>query len=156
MSPRTLYRRVAVAEVVTWTLLLIGMLLKYVTKTTDLGVRVFGLAHGVVFIAFCLVTLLLWVNQKWSPGTAVLGLLSALPPFLTVWWERRLERSGRLESTDGGWRLAPGGEAPRTRAEHVVSRLLARPVAAVAIGVVAVVALTAVALVVGPPVGKQG
>ena len=153
MSPRTLYRRVAVAEVITWTLLLIGMVLKYVTKTTDLGVRVFGLAHGVVFIAFCLVTLLLWVNQKWSFGTAVLGLLSAVPPFLTVWWERRLERSGRLE---GGWRLGPDGEAPRTRAEHVVSRLLARPVAAVAIGVVAVVALTAVALVVGPPVGQQG
>ena len=71
MSPRTLYRRVAVAEVITWTLLLIGMLLKYVTKTTDLGVRVFGLAHGVVFIAFCLVTVLLWVNQKWSARTAL-------------------------------------------------------------------------------------
>ena len=156
MSPRTLYRRVAVAEVVTWTLLLIGMALKYVTKTTDLGVRVFGLAHGVVFIAFCLVTLLLWVNQRWSPRTALLGLLSAVPPFLTVWWERRLERSGQLESTEVGWRLAPGGDAPRTHVERVVSRLLARPGVAVAVGVVAVVGLTAVALVVGPPVGKQG
>ncbi|MEP7333843.1 MAG: DUF3817 domain-containing protein [Terracoccus sp.] len=156
MSPRTLYRRIAVAEVVTWTLLLIGMAAKYVTKTTDLGVRVFGLAHGVVFIAFCLVTLLLWVNQKWSPRTALLGLLSAVPPFLTVWWERRLERSGRLDPSDSGWRLAPGGDAPLNPAEQVVSRLLARPVAAVAIGLAAVVALTVVALVVGPPVGQQG
>ena len=156
MSPRTLYRRIAVAEVVTWTLLLIGMALKYVTKTTDLGVRVFGLAHGVVFIAFCLVTLLLWVNQKWSPRIAILGLLSAVPPLLTVWWERRLERSGHLESADGAWRLAPGGDAPRNPAEQVVSRLLARPVAAVAIGLAAVVALTALALVIGPPVGQQG
>lgn len=152
MSPRTLYRRVAVAEVITWALLLTGMVLKY-TSVTELGVRVFGLAHGVVFITFCLVTLLLWVNQRWSTQTAALGLLSALPPFLTVWWEHRLERAGQLE---GGWRLAPGGEAPRTRAEHVVARLLARPAAGVAVGLLAVVALTALFLAVGPPAGKQG
>ena len=66
MSPRTLYRRIALAEVVTWALLLLGMLLKYVTRTTDLAVTVFGLVHGVVFIAFCIVTLLLWVNQRWT------------------------------------------------------------------------------------------
>lgn len=152
MSPRTLYRRVAVAEMITWALLLLGMLLKY-THVTDLGVRVFGLAHGVVFISFCLVTLLLWVNQKWSVGTAALGLLSALPPLLTVWWERRLEHAGKLE---GGWRLAPGGEVPYTRLEHVVARLLARPAAGVAVGVVAVVALTALFLAVGPPASSQG
>ena len=107
MSPRTLYRRIAAAEVVTWALLLFGMFLKYVTRTTDLAVTVFGLAHGVVFIAFCLVTLLLWVNQRWTLREGVLGLLSAVPPCLTLWWEHRLERRGRLE---GGWRLLRGGD----------------------------------------------
>ncbi|GAB3886790.1 DUF3817 domain-containing protein [Terrabacter terrigena] len=153
MTPRTLYRRIAVAEVVTWALLLLGMVLKYVTKSTELGVRVFGLAHGFVFIAYCLTTLLLWVNQRWTAREGLLGLLSAVPPFLTVWWERRLERRGRL---DDGWRLGRGGETPTSRAERVVTALLARPVVAVGVGVVAVLALTGVALVVGPPVGKQG
>lgn len=153
MTPRTLYRRIAAAEVVTWALLLLGMVLKYVTRTTDLGVRIFGLAHGVVFIAFCLVTLLLWVNQRWTLREAALGLLSAVPPFLTIWWERRLERRGRLE---GGWRLGRDGEAPATPAERVVATLLARPAVAVGVGIAAVVALTAVALVAGPPVPKQG
>ncbi|MER7072587.1 DUF3817 domain-containing protein [Terrabacter sp. NPDC000476] len=153
MTPRALYRRLALAEVVTWALLLLGMVLKYGTRTTDLGVRVFGLVHGVVFIAFCLVTVLLWVNQRWSAREGVLGLLSAVPPFLTVWWERRLERRGRL---DGGWRLGRDGEAPRNPAERVVAALLARPLVAVGVGVVAVLALTGVALVVGPPVGTQG
>ena len=153
MTPRTLYRRIAAAEVVTWALLLLGMVLKYVTRTTDLGVRVFGLAHGVVFIAFCLVTVLLWVNQRWSVREAALGLLSAVPPFLTIWWERRLERRGRL---DGGWRLGRDGEQPQTPAERVVATLLARPAVAVGVGVAAVVALTAVALVAGPPVPQQG
>lgn len=153
MTPRTLYRRIAVAEVVTWALLLAGMVLKYVTKTTELGVKVFGLAHGVVFIAYCLITLLLWVNQRWTAREGLLGLLSAVPPFLTVWWERRLERRGRL---DGGWRLGRGGDTPANPAERIVATLLARPVVAVSVGVVAVVALTGVALLVGPPVSTQG
>ncbi|HET7799271.1 MAG TPA: DUF3817 domain-containing protein [Humibacillus xanthopallidus] len=153
MSPRTLYRRIAAAEVVTWALLLLGMFLKYVTRTTDLAVTVFGLVHGVVFIAFCLVTLLLWVNQRWTLREAALGLLSAVPPFLTVWWERRLERRGRLE---GGWRLGRGGDAPQNPAERVVAALLARPAVAVAVGLVAVAGLTGLALVLGPPVSTQG
>ena len=152
-AARTLYRRIAVAEVVTWALLLLGMFLKYVTRTTDLAVSVFGLVHGVVFIAFCLVTLLLWVNQRWTAREGVLGLLSAVPPFLTVWWERRLERRGRLE---GDWRLGRDGEAPTNPAERLVAALLARPAVAVAVGLVAVAGLTGIALAVGPPVSAQG
>ena len=153
MTPRTLYRRIALAEVVTWALLLLGMVLKYVTRTTELGVRVFGLVHGVVFIAFCLVTVLLWVNQRWTVREGLLGLLSAVPPFLTVWWERRLERRGRL---DGGWRLGRDGETPTNPAERVVAALLARPMVAVGVGVVAVLALTGVALLAGPARRRAG
>ena len=121
MSPRVLYHRIALAEVVSWALLLTGMFLKYVTRTTELGVTVFGMIHGVVFIAFCLITILLWVNQRWTVREGVLGLASAVPPFLTVWWERRLERAGRL---DGGWRLGRDGEAPANPAERLVAALL--------------------------------
>ena len=153
MSPRALYSRIALAEVVSWALLLTGMVLKYVTRTTDLAVTIFGMVHGVVFISFCLITVLLWVNQRWTVREGLLGLASAVPPFLTVWWERRLDRAGRL---DGGWRLGRDGEAPANPAERLVAALLARPVVAVAVGLVAVAALTSVALVVGPPVGTEG
>lgn len=154
MSPRTLYRRVALAEVVSWALLLTGMFLKYVPQTTALGVSVFGLVHGAVFIAFCLCTVVLWVNQQWTIREGLLGLLSAVPPFLTVWWERRLERRGRL---DGGWRLrGPDADLPHTLSERVLARLLARPGVAVAVGLVAVAALTGIALLVGPPASSQG
>ena len=66
MTPVRLYRVVAVAEAVTWALLLTGMFLKYVTETTELGVQVFGMVHGVVFIAYCLTTVLLSVDQRWA------------------------------------------------------------------------------------------
>ncbi|HEX5969269.1 MAG TPA: DUF3817 domain-containing protein [Intrasporangium sp.] len=153
MSPRALYRRIALAEVVSWALLITGMVLKYVTRTTDLAVTIFGMVHGVVFISFCLITVLLWVNQRWTVREGLLGLASAVPPFLTVWWERRLDRAGRL---DGGWRLGRDGDAPANPAERLVAALLARPVVAVAVGLLAVAALTSVALVVGPPVGTEG
>jgi integral membrane protein len=153
MSPRVLYRRIALAEVVSWALLLLGMALKYVTGTTDLGVKVFGMVHGVVFIAFCLITLLVWVNQRWSARQGLLGLVSAIPPFLTVWFERRMERAGALE---GGWRLGHAEARPENTLERVLHALLARPAVAVTVGLVAVAALTGVALVVGPPASVGG
>lgn len=153
MSPRTLYRRLALAEVVSWALLLLGMVLKYVTQTTELGVKVFGMAHGVVFIAFALATVLVAINQRWTAKDTLLGLASAVPPFLTVRFERRQERRGLLE---GGWRLGHTEARPEGPLERVLHTLMARPAVAVAVGLVAVAGLTGLALLVGPPVGQQG
>ena len=111
MNPRTLFTWLARAEVVTWTLLLIGMALKYVTRTTELGVSVFGLVHGVVFLAFVLVTVVLWVDQRWPLREVVLVLACAIPPFATLYAERRVERLQllrRLRLTDPG-HAQPGG-----------------------------------------------
>ncbi len=152
MTPLVLFRRLAVAEATTWALLLTGMVLKYVTKTTELGVQVFGMVHGVVFIAYCLATVFVAVNQRWSARVTLLGLVSAVPPFMTVWFDRWAERRDLL---DGGWRLASGGEPPRSVPEKVQAWMLARPAAAVAVALLAVAALTTVALLVGPPASSS-
>lgn len=148
MSPLRLFRRVAIAEAITWALLLTGMFLKYVTETTELGVRVFGMIHGVVFIAYCLSTVLVAVDQRWSRGRLLLGLVSAVPPFATVPFDRYAERRGALATS---WRLT--AEAPSGPVDRLVSWLLHNPLRGALAGVVAVLALTGVALVVGPPVG---
>lgn len=146
MSPLVLFRRVAIAEAVTWALLLSGMFLKYVTETTDLAVRVFGMVHGVVFIAYCLVTLLVYVDQKWTVGRLVLGLASAVPPFMTVWFDRYAEQRGGLAPA---WRLTT--DAPASALDRPVAWLLRNPVHGALAGLVALAGLTAVALAVGPP-----
>jgi integral membrane protein len=148
MTPLTLYRRVAVAEAVTWALLLAGMVLKYGTHTTDLAVRVFGMAHGVVFIAYCLSTVLVAVDQRWPRGRLLLGLVASIPPFATVLFERYAERRGALGAT---WRLR--GSAPSGVLEGVAAWLLRNPLRGALAGLVAVAVLTGVALVVGPPAG---
>ena len=146
-TPRRLYRGAAVAEAITWALLLTGMFLKYVTETTELGVQVFGMVHGVVFIAYCLATGLLWVDQRWPVSRLALGLGAAVPPFATVPFERYAERSGLLGDT---WRLR--SEAPTGLLETLAAWLVRRPAQGALVGLVAVLGLTGVALVVGPPV----
>jgi integral membrane protein len=148
VTPLLVFRRAAVAEAITWGLLLVGMFLKHVTHTTELGVRVFGMLHGVVFIAFCLVTLLVAVDQKWSRGRVVLGLASSVPPFATIAFDRYAEHRGML---DDHWHTSP--ETNETAAERVVCWLLRHHVAALASGAAAVAVLTAGALLVGTPAG---
>ncbi len=146
MSPLLAFRRVAIAEAITWALLLAGMFLKYVTDTTELGVRVFGMVHGVVFIAYCLTTVLVAVDQRWTRGRLLLGLVAAVPPFATVLFDRFAERRGVLGAR---WRLTTS--APEGRVDRVTAWLLRNPLHGAAAGLVAVGVLTGVALLVGPP-----
>lgn len=146
MTPGVLFRRVAVAEAITWALLLGGMFLKYVTETTELGVRVFGMVHGVVFVAYCVATVVVAIDQRWSAGRAVLGLAAAVPPFATLPFERYAGRRGLLSDS---WRLrsAPPASLP----ERLVAWLVRNPVRGLVAGLAAVVVLTGVALLAGPP-----
>jgi len=150
LSPKRLYGALALAEMVTWALLILGMVLKY-SGTSEAFVPIFGPIHGVVFIAYCVVTCFVWVNQRWSFGRGVAGLASAVVPFCTIPFERSVERRGLLE---GGWRLAAGGDRPRGPIEGMQALCLRHPVAAAFAGVAFVAVVTAVLLFLGPPVPK--
>ena len=126
MNPLTLFRRVAIAEAITWALLLTGMFLKYVTETTELGVRVVGMVHGVVFIAYCLTTVVVAVDQRWSRGRTLLGLVRVGAAVLD-----RARSTGTPSAAAGS--TAPGGWWPRRRdrpIERLVGWLLRNPVGA--------------------------
>jgi integral membrane protein len=98
-DPRTVartFRAVAIAEAVSWVLLLAGMFVKWVLRTSELGVQLAGPVHGAVFIGYVLATLLAWQVLRWSPRTALLALVASVPPFATVWFERRARPTGQL------------------------------------------------------------
>ena len=78
----------------------------------------------------------------------LLGLVSAVPPFMTVWFDRYAERRGALATS---WRLV--AQAPQRLVERPAAWLLRNPLQGALAGVVAVAALTGVALLAGPPVG---
>lgn len=146
MSPRRLYALLALAETVTWTLLLVGMAAKYVTRTTDLGVTLAGPVHGFVFLAYCAATVVIAVDQRWSPGRLALGLLSAVPPYLTIPFERWADRQGLLGGT---WRLR--GARAATLWERPVAVAVRAPARAAVAVLVLVSLVFAVLLGLGPP-----
>ena len=99
MTPRTAataFRIVAVAEALSWVGLLIGMYVKYVPETTELGVKVFGPIHGGIFVAYVVVALVASRVLRWSPRTTLLALVCSVPPLATVWFERLATRNDKL------------------------------------------------------------
>ncbi|MCU1446483.1 DUF3817 domain-containing protein [Cryobacterium sp.] len=154
MSPRLLYRTLSIAEAITWTLLITGMLLKYVFAPGEFGdaaVRVAGFVHGLVFLAYGITAVLVGVNQHWRPRLMLVAVATAVVPYATIPFDRWLERRDLLA---GDWR-SDATDDPR---DHTVaSRLLrvglARPVLFASVLAVGLVAVFTTLLVVGPPGG---
>ncbi|KAM9864115.1 hypothetical protein ACIFOC_03021 [Leucobacter aridicollis] len=150
MSPRNLFRLFATAEVITWAGLITALILR-ATGVTAGAVSVAGGIHGFVFLAYCVSTVFVWINQRWKPGLGITGLLLAVVPFATYPFERAVDRRGLLE---GPWRLAPGGEEPRGFVEHVQAWILRRPILSIGLIAILVVIVFLVLLWLGPPVPK--
>lgn len=149
-TPRLLFRIFATAEMVTWALLITALILRG-TGVTNI-VPIAGGIHGFVFLSYCVVTVFTWVNQQWKPALGLLGLFLAVIPFATVPFEFYLEKRGLLR---GGWRLAPGGQAPRGPFEKAQAWVLAKPVLASTLLLAFVILLFVVLLIAGPPVPKN-
>ncbi|GAA2827660.1 integral membrane protein [Leucobacter komagatae] len=150
MSPRNLFRLFATAEVITWAGLIAALILR-ATGVTAAAVSIAGGIHGFVFLAYCVTTVFVWINQRWKPGLGILGLALAIVPFATYPFERAVDKRGLLE---GPWRLAPGGDAPRGFVEHVQAWILRRPFLSIALIAVLVAIVFVVLLWLGPPVPK--
>ena len=152
MSPKRLFRALALAEAVTWTILIVAMILKYVVGV-EWAVLVGGSIHGFVFLAYAFAAVLVGVNQRWSVGLIAFAVVTAIVPYATIPFEVWLMRRGRLE---GGWR--------HERTEHPadgswVNRMLrwflARPVLLTVLAVVGIAGVFTALLVIGPPGGRE-
>ncbi|WP_193106567.1 DUF3817 domain-containing protein [Brachybacterium sp. FME24] len=145
-TPSRLYRVLAFAEMVTWTLLLAGMFVKYVLEAGELLVRIGGGLHGFTFLSYLVVTVLVAVDQRWTLRDVVLGIGSAIVPYMTVPFERSAMRRGLLGHT---WQLRT--EPGRTAPEKIVALALRRPIPAALIAIVVVAIVFSVLLSLGPP-----
>lgn len=146
LSPRRLYRTLALAEAVTWTLLIAGMLAKYVLHLGELGVRIGGSVHGFVFLAYCAVTVLVGIDRRWGAGRILLGLVSAVVPYATIPFERWIERQGLLADS---WLLRE--EPARGPIESLAALVLRRPLLSALVILVLVALFFSMLLRLGPP-----
>jgi integral membrane protein len=91
------FRLVALAEAVSWVGLLTGMYFKYLgSPRTEVGVKVFGMAHGLIFIAFVVIAVLVGMAFKWRLSTWLLALLASIVPLASVIFLIWVDRTGRL------------------------------------------------------------
>jgi len=150
-TPARLFRVLAIAEAITWTLL-IGALIARAAGGAPVLVTVAGGIHGFVFLSYGATAVLLAFHQRWHPGTAVLAVASAIVPYATIPVEIWLHRTGRL---DGDWRLAETDD-PRDRTwyDRTMRWFLRRPWVLALLILLAVVLVFVVLLLIGPPGGR--
>ncbi|MEX0740597.1 MAG: DUF3817 domain-containing protein [Pseudohongiella sp.] len=91
-----LFAIASLIEAATWAGLLIGMFLKYVTETTDLGVWLFGRLHGAAFVFYVVVTVIAAWRLRWPFWATTLAVLAAIPPLVTLPLEIWFMRLGLL------------------------------------------------------------
>lgn len=151
VSPRSWYRTVAIAESITWTLLIIGMLLKYVAGLGTLPVLIGGSIHGFVFITYALTAGIIGVNQRWRPLQIVGAVATAIVPYATIPFDRRLERKGMLE---GDWHLEATDDPRDARwTRRLLRWMLTHPVVLIITLVVGIAVIMTALLLIGPPGG---
>ena len=150
-APDRLYRVLAIAEAITWTILILAMIARAL-GAPGVVVTIGGGIHGFVFLAYGATAVLVALNQRWNIGVAVLAVVSAVIPYATIPMEIWLHRTGRLR---GSWRTTQTDD-PRDRRwyDRLMRWFLVRPWVLALLLVVAIVALYVVLLIAGPPGGK--
>jgi integral membrane protein len=151
MTPKKLFRLFALAEAVTWTLLIGGLILRATVGVPSMAFAIVGGLHGAVFLAYGVIASLTGVNQRWGLGRTVLAVALAIVPYATIPFELSVQRSGKLE---GDWRREHSGDA---RDDHWFDRLyrwfIIRPALLTIVMFAVVTAIFAVLLMAGPPGG---
>lgn len=147
-KPLNLYRVFSVAEAITWTLLILGLIVR-AALGWSWATAAFGGIHGFVFLCYVGVSILVAKNQRWTPWPVTAAIGSAIIPFATIPVELWLHRTGRLA---GPWRLEQTAD-PRDASWHdrLMRTVLRRPRTFAVIGAVAVVVVFSGLLVAGPP-----
>jgi integral membrane protein len=152
LSPRRLYVALAIAEAITWTALIIGLILKAVQGIEPTLLTIIGGVHGFVFISYGATAILVAINQRWHFGIALLAVVAALLPYATIPLEIVQAKRGALE---GPWRLEATDD-PRDNHwfDRFVRWFLNRPALLVIAILLAIIAIFASLMLAGPPGGR--
>ncbi len=147
MTPKLLHRAAAVLEMVTWTLLIIGMILKY-SGVTDSVVPFAGGIHGFGFLCFAAITITVWVNNRWTFAQGVAGLVVSIIPWAALPFTLWADKKGLL---DNGWRFTTAEEEPSNLPDKILAQLVRHPVRSILVIVVLIVIVYVVLLNIGQP-----
>jgi integral membrane protein len=85
------FRKIGIIEGYSYLLLLfVAMPLKYFMDY-PIAVKVVGMAHGVLFILFCIMLALAWQKARWSLKESALFFVASLIPFGTFYTDKKIK-----------------------------------------------------------------
>lgn len=91
MSTLSIFKKVAIAEGISYlALLLIAMPLKYFAGI-PLAVKYTGWVHGLLFVFYVIFVIMCWMEYKWKFGKVAMVFFASLLPFAPFIVERKLE-----------------------------------------------------------------
>ena len=148
-SPKSIYKFFATGEAITWGLLISALITRALGDLVPLAVTVAGSIHGAMFLSYCVVAVLVGLNQRWAMGRIAGAVALAIVPFATVPFDRRLGKQNALE---GSWRTETSDD-PRDQGfiDRLFRWFIARPVVLVLVIAIALPAIFAFLLFLGPP-----
>ncbi|MGY4544428.1 integral membrane protein [Arthrobacter sp. UYNi723] len=88
------FRVFAVAEAVSWLLLIPATIVKYGTGQAG-GVQLLGPVHGALFVAYVLLALFLWRKNQWTGRALAVVLVDSVLPTGGFWVARRTDLDAR-------------------------------------------------------------
>jgi integral membrane protein len=98
MNTLDLFRKIAVAEGISYVLLVfIAMPLKY-WAGIPLAVKYTGWAHGLLFVLYIVLMIMAWTEYKWNFKKAVVIGGASLIPFAPFWVDKKLKEDNSNKS----------------------------------------------------------
>ena len=86
-------RLIGLLEGISYLVLLgIAMPLKYYYDKPD-AVKIVGMAHGVLFVMYCINLLIVHLKLKWSMGKTIGAFIASLVPFGTFYADKKWFRN---------------------------------------------------------------
>jgi integral membrane protein len=91
------FRLVALLEGTSYLLLLLVAVPLKRLAGMPLAVTIVGSIHGALFLAFMVVLLHVWIEQKWAPKKAALAFVASVLPGGAFWFDRHIANEMPVE-----------------------------------------------------------
>lgn len=148
-TPKSLFATFSRIEMLTWALLISGLIARATIGIDPSLFFIFGATHGFAFIGYSVTAVLVAVNQRWPVARSASAVLLAVVPFATLPFDRYLEKKSYLE---GEWRISESNvPSDKTWFDRLFRWFIFRPVLLIVALVVFVISLFSFLLWLGPP-----
>ncbi len=148
-TPKSIFGTFALIEMITWGLLIIGLVARETIGIAPNLIFIAGATHGFAFIGYSATAVLVAVNQRWPLLRGLAAVMLAIVPFATVPFEKYLEKRQLLE---GNWRREKSkNPSDNTKFDQLFRWFINHPVVLVLTLVVVVFGLFTFLLWLGPP-----